>query len=82
MEKAFGQEAYSTHFDNFMRHYLTVKTGDFPRLPVSPANQPIGAAHNHHGREAEAAAAFYGGGAAPDVDEALFELYTRWIYVL
>lgn len=32
MEKAFGQEAYSTHFDSFMRHYLTVKTGDIPRL--------------------------------------------------
>jgi len=32
MEVAFGQEAYSTHFDAFMRHYLTVKTGDIPRL--------------------------------------------------
>lgn len=32
MEKAFGQEAYSSHFDGFMRHYLTVKTGDIPRL--------------------------------------------------
>ena len=32
MEKAFGQEAYSTHFDSFMRHYLTVKTGDISRL--------------------------------------------------
>ena len=32
MELAFGQEAYGTHFDAFMRHYLTVKTGDIPRL--------------------------------------------------
>ena len=27
MEVAFGQEAYGTHFDDFMRHYLTLKTG-------------------------------------------------------
>jgi uncharacterized protein with ParB-like and HNH nuclease domain/predicted transport protein len=32
MEVAFGQEAYTTEFDAFMRHYLTVKTGDIPRL--------------------------------------------------
>jgi uncharacterized protein with ParB-like and HNH nuclease domain/predicted transport protein len=32
MEVAFGQEAYTTHFDAFMRHYLTVKTSDIPRL--------------------------------------------------
>jgi len=32
MELDFGQEAYGTHFDGFMRHYLTVKTGDIPRL--------------------------------------------------
>lgn len=32
MEIAFGQEAYNTHFDAFMRHYLTVKTGEIPRL--------------------------------------------------
>jgi uncharacterized protein with ParB-like and HNH nuclease domain/predicted transport protein len=32
MEVAFGQEAYSAHFDGFMRHYLTVKTGDIPNL--------------------------------------------------
>ncbi len=31
MELEFGQEAYGTHFDAFMRHYLTVKTGDIPR---------------------------------------------------
>ena len=32
MELEFGQEAYGTHFDAFMRHYLTVKTGEIPRL--------------------------------------------------
>ena len=32
MEVAFGQEAYSTQFDAFMRHYLTVKTGEIPNL--------------------------------------------------
>lgn len=32
MELDFGQEAYGTHFDSFMRHYLTVKTGDIPNI--------------------------------------------------
>lgn len=32
MEVDFGQEAYPTYFDGFMRHYLTVKTGDIPNL--------------------------------------------------
>jgi uncharacterized protein with ParB-like and HNH nuclease domain/predicted transport protein len=32
MEVAFGQEAYGAHFDGFMRHYLTVMTGDIPNL--------------------------------------------------
>jgi uncharacterized protein with ParB-like and HNH nuclease domain len=32
MEVDFGQEAYGTHFDSFMRHYLTVKTGDIPNV--------------------------------------------------
>lgn len=32
MELLFGQEAYSEQFDAFMRHYLTVKTGDIPRI--------------------------------------------------
>jgi len=31
MELDFGQEAYGTHFDAFMRHYLTVKTGEIPK---------------------------------------------------
>ena len=32
IEQDFGQEAYKSHFDRFMRHYLTVKTGKIPRL--------------------------------------------------
>jgi uncharacterized protein with ParB-like and HNH nuclease domain len=32
MEQDFGQEAYGEHFDSFMRHYLTLKTHDIPRL--------------------------------------------------
>lgn len=32
MEMDFGQEAYTSDFDAFMRHYLTVKTGRIPRL--------------------------------------------------
>jgi uncharacterized protein with ParB-like and HNH nuclease domain/predicted transport protein len=32
MELDFGQEAYSTHFDSFMRHYLTVKMGEIPNI--------------------------------------------------
>ena len=30
MELDFGQEADFEHFDQFMRHYLTIKTGDIP----------------------------------------------------
>jgi len=30
IELDFGQEAYGTHFDAFMRHYLTMKTGEIP----------------------------------------------------
>ena len=32
MEMDFGQEAYSSDFDSFMRHYLTVKTGRIPKI--------------------------------------------------
>ena len=32
MEVDFGQEAYGDQFDDFMRHYLTIKSGDIPRL--------------------------------------------------
>ncbi len=32
MELAFGQDAYATQFDAFMRHYLTVRTGEIPNV--------------------------------------------------
>lgn len=32
MEKGFGQAAYAIHFDAFMRHYLTAKTGEIPNV--------------------------------------------------
>ena len=32
IENNFGQEAYVTHFDGFMRHFLTVKTGEIPNV--------------------------------------------------
>ena len=32
MEVEFGQQAYTTYFDSFMRHYLTMKTGTIPRI--------------------------------------------------
>lgn len=32
MEVGFGQEAYTTYFDGFMRHYLTLKTGEIPNV--------------------------------------------------
>jgi uncharacterized protein with ParB-like and HNH nuclease domain/predicted transport protein len=32
MEVEFGQEAYATQFDAFMRNYLTMKTGDIAKL--------------------------------------------------
>lgn len=32
MEVDFGQEGYATHFDSFMRHYLTVRTGEIPNV--------------------------------------------------
>lgn len=32
MELAFGQQAYSDYFDSFMRHYLTVKTREIPKI--------------------------------------------------
>ena len=32
MEEDFGQTAYTEEFDSFMRHYLTVMTGNIPKL--------------------------------------------------
>jgi uncharacterized protein with ParB-like and HNH nuclease domain/predicted transport protein len=51
METEFGQEAYVTHFDPFMRHYLTVKTGEIPRLA------DVYEAFKAHARSADVAAA-------------------------
>ncbi|SFN92704.1 GmrSD restriction endonuclease domain-containing protein [Nitrosospira briensis] len=51
MEVDFGQEAYGTHFDAFMRHYLTVKTGEIPRL------DEVYDAFKNHARSPLAAAA-------------------------
>ena len=32
MEQAFGQEAYGREFDAFMRHFLTIETGEIPNV--------------------------------------------------
>ena len=32
MEVEFGQEAYTSYFDSFMRHYLTMRTGNIPKI--------------------------------------------------
>ena len=49
MEIAFGQEAYGTHFDGFMRHYLTFKTGEIPKV------QAVYEAFKGHARAPEVA---------------------------
>ena len=54
MEVAFGQEAYGTHFDAFMRHYLTVKTGEIPNV------RAVYEAFKAHARSPEIAAAGVG----------------------
>jgi len=51
MEVDFGQEGYATHFDSFMRHYLTVKTGDIPKL------REVYEAFKQHARSPEVAGA-------------------------
>jgi len=50
MEVAFGQEAYGSHFDGFMRHYLTLKTGDIPNVKA------VYEAFKGHANSAEVAA--------------------------
>ena len=32
MELKFGQDAYTSYFDSFMRHYLTIKSGEMPNV--------------------------------------------------
>jgi uncharacterized protein with ParB-like and HNH nuclease domain len=49
MEVAFGQEAYTAHFDRFMRHYLTVITGDIPNI------SEVYEAFKRHAREGKGA---------------------------
>jgi uncharacterized protein with ParB-like and HNH nuclease domain/predicted transport protein len=49
MEVAFGQEAYGTHFDSFMRHYLTLKTGKIPNV------REVYEAFKSHAREPQVA---------------------------
>jgi uncharacterized protein with ParB-like and HNH nuclease domain/predicted transport protein len=50
MELGFGQESYGAYFDAFMRHYLTVKTGEIPNVRAvyeafkAYARQPVVAA--------------------------------------
>ncbi len=51
MEVAFGQEAYGTHFDSFMRHYLTLKTRKIPNI------RAIYEAFKNHARSPTMAAA-------------------------
>jgi uncharacterized protein with ParB-like and HNH nuclease domain/predicted transport protein len=51
MEVAFGQEAYGSHFDGFMRHYLTLKTGDIPNVKA------VYEAFKAHSRSSEVTAA-------------------------
>ena len=66
MEIAFGQEAYGTHFDGFMRHYLTVKTGDIPNV------RAVYEAFKGHARSPEMAAA--------GVDTLVAEIHTYATY--
>jgi uncharacterized protein with ParB-like and HNH nuclease domain len=51
MEVAFGQEAYGTHFDGFIRHYLTLKTGEIPNV------RAVYEAFKEHSRTPEVATA-------------------------
>jgi uncharacterized protein with ParB-like and HNH nuclease domain/predicted transport protein len=50
MEVAFGQEAYGSYFDGFMRHYLTLRTGEIPNV------RDVYAAFKAHARAPEVAA--------------------------
>ena len=34
MEVSFGQKEYEDHFDKFMRYYLTMKTGEVPKIEM------------------------------------------------
>ncbi len=62
MEVEFGQEGYGDYFDSFMRHYLTVKTGDIPRI------DGVYDAFKQHAHKAEVLAA--------GVDELVADIHT------
>lgn len=62
MEVEFGQEGYGDYFDSFMRHYLTVKTGDIPRV------DGVYDAFKQHAHKAEVLAA--------GVDELVADIHT------
>ena len=51
MEVGFGQEGYGSHFDSFMRHYLTLQTGDIPNT------RAVYEAFKYHARTPDIAAA-------------------------
>ena len=51
MEVNFGQEGYGSHFNSFMRHYLTFKTGEIPNV------QAVYEAFKSHARKPEIDAA-------------------------
>lgn len=50
IEMDFGQEAYGTHFDGFMRHYLTMMSGEIPNTNA------VYEAFKTHARETRAGA--------------------------
>jgi uncharacterized protein with ParB-like and HNH nuclease domain len=62
MEVAFPQEAYGSHFDGFMRHYLTFKTGEIPNV------RDVYLAFKAYAREAN--------GAAHSVDDLVADIHT------
>ena len=66
MELAFGQEAYNSHFDAFMRHYLIAITGDIPRI------QDVYNAYKKHSRTSASLQA--------GVEALLKELYNYALY--
>ena len=62
MEVAFPQEAYGSHFDGFMRHYLTFKTGEIPNV------RDVYLAFKAYAREAN--------GSAHSVDDLVADIHT------
>ena len=64
MELAFGQDSYGTHFDGFMRHYLTFRTGEIP----------------NKNRVYEAFKMFDQGRVHPSIESLLADLYDVAIY--